>query len=278
MTKGNTNKTPLLSLWKSIVTALFLSACGTSPTGRHQLLLFPEAQVARMGETAYTQMRQKEPIVENSPLSRYVTCVANAVTAVVPAPEGGGNWEVTVFQGNDINAFALPGGKIGVYAGLLQAAQTPAQLAAVIGHEIAHVQAHHANARLSAQYATETGLALIQALGEGTAAEGRQAMALLGLGVQVGVLLPFSRSQETEADILGLRYMAQAGFDPNAAVTLWQNMARLSGPRPPALLSTHPAGEQRIRTLSENTPQVLPLYRQAQAAGRSPACRPPASN
>lgn len=254
---------------------LLLAACETTPTGRRQLQLFPGKQVAQMGEAAYSQMRKKEPVLPaNHPVSRYVECVARAVTAVVPGPEGGGSWDVTVFQGDQVNAFALPGGNIGVYAGLLKAARTPAQLAAVIGHEIAHVQAEHANARISTQYATEAGLALVQILGQGTAVENRNLMALLGLGAQVGVLLPFGRAQETEADVLGLRHMAQAGFDPSAAVDLWRNMAQLGGDGPPTFLSTHPSGEQRIETLRKHMPEALTLYQKAQAAGRTPSCRP----
>lgn len=259
-----------------LVAILLLAACETTPTGRRQLQLFPGEQVAQMGEAAYAQMRQKEPVLPQShPVSRYIQCVARAVTAVVPPPRGGGGWDVTVFQGDQVNAFALPGGNIGIYTGLLKAARTPAQLAAVIGHEIAHVQAEHANARLSTQYATEAGLVLVQILGQGTAVENRNVMALLGLGAQVGVLLPFGRAQETEADILGLRYTAEAGFDPRAAVELWQNMAQFGGDGPPTFLSTHPSGEQRIETLRRHMPDALAVYRKAKAGGRNPSCQPP---
>jgi predicted Zn-dependent protease len=254
-----------------------LVACETTPTGRRQLQLFPDEQVAQMGAAAYTQMRKQEKVVSaNEPVSRYVGCVANAVTAVVPTPKGGGTWEVTVFASDQVNAFALPGGKIGVYTGLLKAAQTPAQLAAVIGHEIAHVQAEHANARLSTQFATDAGIALVAAVTESRGGQGRTAMALLGLGAQVGILLPFSRSQESESDVLGLRYMAEAGFDPRASVELWQNMAKAGGGGAPTFLSTHPSGEQRIKDLREAMPQALETYNKARAAGRTPTCKEPA--
>lgn len=254
---------------------LMLASCATSPTGRHQLKLLPGDQVAQMGDAAYAQMRKKEPTVRDQPVSRYIECVARAVTGVVGAPEGGGDWQITVFQGDDVNAFALPGGNIGVYTGLLRAARSPDQLAAVIGHEIAHVQAEHPNARISAQYATDAGLSLIEALAGGSALESRPAMALLGLGAQVGLLLPFSRSQESEADVLGLSYVAQAGFDPRAAVELWQNMAKAGGGGGPAFLSTHPTDEKRIKTLQDNMPPALQLYQQAQASGRRPVCAAP---
>lgn len=269
---------PPARLIAALVAVLLLVACQTTPTGRRQLQLFPAEQVAQMGETAYAQVRGKEPTLpEAHPVSEYVQCVARAVTAVVPPPEGGGRWDVTVFQGDQVNAFALPGGNIGIYAGLLEAARTPAQLAAVIGHEIAHVQAQHANARLSTQFAAETGLSVIQILGQGTAVESREVMSLLGLGAQVGILLPFSRAQESEADVLGLRYTAAAGFDPRAAVTLWRNMAQVAGDGgPPVFLSTHPSGEQRIETLRDHMPEALERYRRARASGKDPSCRPPA--
>jgi predicted Zn-dependent protease len=261
-----------------LAVVLLLGACATTPTGRRQLQFFPADQVAQMGESAYGQLLKQEPTLPpEHPIGRYVQCVVDALIAVVPPPEGGGEWDVTVFAGEQVNAFALPGGNIGVYAGLLRAARAPAQLAAVIGHEIAHVQAEHANARLSTQFAADAGLQLIQVLGQGTAVESQTAMSLLGLGAQVGLLLPFSRAQESEADILGLRYMAQAGFDPRAAVTLWQNMAQVAGGQEvPTFLSTHPSGAQRIETLNREIPRALETWRRAQAEGRTPSCRPPA--
>lgn len=250
---------------------VFLSACEMTPTGRRQLQLFPSEQLSEMGQTAFAQIKKETPVLNTSqPVSRYIECVSDAVTAAVGGPVGGGKWNVSVFRGDQVNAFALPGGNIGVYTGLLKAATTPDQLAAVIGHEVAHVQAEHPNARLSAQYATDAGLSLIQVLAQGTRFEGQQVMALLGVGGQVGVMLPFSRSQESEADILGLRYMAQAGFDPRAAVTLWQNMGKVGGGGGPAFLSTHPSGEQRIEILQKNMPQAMTLYQQAQS--RRPGC------
>lgn len=254
--------------------AALLIACQTTPTGRRQLNLFPDDQVAKMGQQAFLQMKQKTPPTQGDATSRYIQCVAQAMIQVVPRPKGGGEWDVSVFADDQVNAFALPGGGIGIYTGLLKAAQNQDQLAAVIGHEIAHVQAEHANARLSTQYATEAGLSLIQAIAGGPDGVGSNAMALLGLGAQVGILLPFSRAQESEADILGLQYMARAGFDPRQAVNLWQNMAKVGGGGGPTFLSTHPSSEQRMRVLKEHTPKALEQYQQAQAQGRRPACSP----
>jgi predicted Zn-dependent protease len=259
----------------SVLGAMLLVACGTSPTGRTQLKLFPSDQVAQMGETAYAQMRKKERVESGTPAARYIDCVARAVVAVAPAPRGGGRWDVTTFESDQVNAFALPGGNIGVYTGLLKAARTPSQLAAVLGHEVAHVEAEHANARLSTQYAADAGLSIIQVLGQGTVLESQTAMAMLGLGTQVGVLLPFSRAQESEADVLGLDYMARAGFDPDEAVQLWRNMAEVGGGGGPAFLSTHPASESRIEALRKRMPKAREQYREARAHGRRPDCRAP---
>lgn len=228
-----------------------------------------------MGEAAYAQVLKQERVLRGTAQSNYIECVARAVTAVVPTPEGEGRWDVSVFEGDQVNAFALPGGNIGIYAGLLKAARTPSQLAAVIGHEIAHVEAQHANARLSAQYAADEGLSLVQALGQGTVLQSQTAMELLGLGAQVGLLLPFGRAQEREADVLGLNHMAKAGFDPGAALQLWQNMGELSGSKRPSFLSTHPSSGERIDALRGQMAEADKLYRQAVAEGRRPDCKMP---
>src|SRR5699024_9074480 len=140
-----------------------------------------------------------------------------------------------------------------------------AQLAAVIGHEIGHVLAHHSNARMSAKYATSAGMQLLGAFlgGGGSAANSKQIMALLGLGAQVGLLLPYGRGQESEADIIGLELMARAGFDPRAAVALWHNMDAAGGAAPPEWLSTHPSNASRIQHLKQYMGKAMQLYRQA---------------
>lgn len=253
---------------------LLLAACATSPTGRTQLEFFPSSQMNQMGEAAYRQIKQETPVSENADMKSYVRCVADAVAAAAPPPPGEGQWEVTVFESEQANAFALPGGYIGIYTGLLSVAENADQLAAVIGHEIGHVIAEHANARMSTQYATQAGLRLVQALtGAPASATGQQLMALMGLGAQVGIVLPFSRAQESESDILGLRYMAQAGFDPRQSIQLWQNMAQAGGSKPPEFLSTHPSEQSRIDDLKAALPEAVELYQQAKAQGRRPGCK-----
>lgn len=246
-------------------------ACTTSPTGRRQLQLFPESQMNDMGSAAFLQLQEEVTVANDPGVNRYVECVANAITAQL---KGGRSWEVRVFNDETANAFALPGGKIGVHTGLLDVAKNQDQLAAVIGHEIGHVLSEHSNERVSTSFATNAGLQVIAALmGSRGGAEQQLAMGLLGVGAQYGILLPFSRVQESEADTIGLQLMAGAGFDPRASVTLWENMSKAGGGQPPEFLSTHPSHGTRIQNLQKGMPAAMNLYQQAEAAGRKPDCQ-----
>lgn len=257
----------------SLILGAVVAACTTSPTGRSQLQFFPEEQVAEMGASAFQQLKQQTPTVEDPALQQYVACVADDVTDALGGEYAQQQWDVAVFKDESANAFALPGGKIGVHTGLLDVAETPAQLATVLAHEVGHVIAEHGNERMSTAFATQAGLQVAQAIAGAAGAERQQlAMGLLGLGAQVGVILPFSRVQESEADEIGLELMAKAGYDPRAAVELWQNMASQGGGQPPEFLSTHPAHGTRIEDLQEDMDQALALYRQARAQGRLPDC------
>lgn len=250
-----------------------LSACATSPTGRDQLILFPDDQIAQMGATAFQELKSSTPVSTSRDVTGYVACVAYALTDQLPEGAAGEQWDVAVFADEQVNAFALPGGKIGVYEGLLSVAETQDQLAAVIAHEIAHVLARHSNERISTQYATSSGLELASVLAGSNTPVKQTLFGLLGIGAQVGILLPFSRSQESEADLIGLELMARSGFDPRASVSLWENMIEASGSGPPEFLSTHPSGETRIRSLQQSMPQVLPLASRARDDGLRPDCR-----
>ncbi|WP_240776308.1 M48 family metallopeptidase [Nitrincola alkalilacustris] len=256
-----------------LLSCLLLSACATSPTGRTQLTLFSEGELAQMGSASFDQIKEEEKINTNRAVNQYVQCVSDALLAVSGTPEG---WEVVVFDAEGVNAFALPGKKIGVHTGLLKVAETPDQLAAVIGHEIGHVQARHGNERVSTAFATQAGLALIGAVVASGEEPSPALMAALGLGAQVGVMLPFSRQHELEADLIGLDLMARAGFDPQQSITLWQNMSRSGGGQSVEFLSTHPGHETRIRTLQQSMPGAMDTYNRARAAGKNPTCRPPA--
>lgn len=242
-------------------------SCATSPTGRKQLALVPEAQIEEMGKQSFAEMKQKEKVSGDAATTEYVSCVARSITSALPGKK---DWEVVLFAKPEVNAFALPGAKIGVYEGLLKAAKTPSQLAAVLGHEVAHVLASHGQERVSEQLAAQGGLGVLGAiLGAKTDKRRQILLAALGLGAQVGYLLPHSRKQESEADVLGLEYMAKAGFDPRESVELWKNMAAAGG-QPPEFMSTHPSHGTRIENLTQAIPQVMPLY---EAAKNKPDCR-----
>ena len=246
-----------------LLIAAAVAACATSPLGRRQLMLVSDDQMNEMGVAAFTDLKKKTPETKDAKQISYVSCVARAVTAVMP---GGRTWEVRVFDDKQVNAFALPGGKIGVYTGLLKVATTQDQLAAVLGHEVAHVIAGHSAERVSESMAAQLGMDVVQS------ATGVDAQ-MLGIATNVLLILPNSRTHESEADLLGLDYMAKAGFDPHQAVTLWQNMQKSGGEKPPELLSTHPSDVTRIRQLEQRLPIALPYYEQAQAQGRKPACK-----
>ncbi len=252
--------------------SLTIAACATSPTGRNQVLLFSDQQLNEMGSQAFSGMKEELKISNKPVQNRYVECVADTLTALVPQNVYSGQWEVVVFDDEQVNAFALPGGKIGVYTGLLDVAENQHQLAAVIGHEIGHVIAEHGNERMSQSTLINMGSQAVgQVLAANEVSQTGPIMAAIGLGVQVGVQLPFSRTHESEADLIGLALMAQAGFDPRQSVNLWQNMdAASTGQRPPELLSTHPAPDSRISNLQANMNSAMADY---QATSRRPDCR-----
>ncbi len=254
--------------------SLGLAACTTSPTGRSQLTLLSDEQLDQMGAQAFAQYQQELPTVGGAPL-RYVQCVTDAVVRALPPRARDQNWQVKVFASEQANAFALPGGYVGINTGLLDVARNQDQLATVIGHEIAHVLARHANERASTETATQLGLSAISSAAGLQGAGGETMMAALGMGAQYGILLPFSRSHESEADTLGLTLMADAGFDPRESVALWNNMSAAGGARPPAWLSTHPSHGQRIGGLEAGLDEAMARYEQARRAGRTPNCPRP---
>ncbi|MEO1576450.1 MAG: M48 family metallopeptidase, partial [Pseudomonadota bacterium] len=240
--------------------ALALSSCSTSPTGRAQFAFLPDSVVNQLGVDAFNDMRRSRAEVDDGFVAAYVNCVANEVVAALPDSASQADWQVVVFADDSANAFALPGNRIGVHEGMLDVAQDQHQLAAVIGHEIAHVLARHANERMSTSIATQTGLTVASGALQDSATR-PYVMAALGIGTQVGLALPYNRAREAEADIMGLEFMARAGFQPGASVVLWENMAAQSqGTRPPEFLSTHPSHSTRIAGLSHRLGEVRPLY------------------
>jgi predicted Zn-dependent protease len=250
---------------------LLVTACEESPTGRKQLTLLPDSQLAAMGAQAFTDLKQTQPIATDPSVNAFVRCVAEAVIAALPDQQQ--SWEVVVFSDPVPNAFALPGGKIGVNTGMLTVADTPAQLAAVIGHEIGHVLADHGNERLTQELAVQGGMMLVDLLSSDQTGWKHEALIkALGLGAQYGILLPYSRTHEAEADTIGLELMARAGFDPRQSVLLWQNMAKAGGAQPVEFLSTHPSHESRIENLQEQMDQALSLYHVSLNESRQPDC------
>ncbi len=247
------------------------AGCTTVPeTGRSQFLLVSAEQETAMGLSAFSQIKQEEPISTNKMAIDQVYRVGKRIAASVGRELPHAEWEFVVFESEQLNAFALPGGKVGVYTGLINLVESDDELAAVIGHEIAHVTSRHSGERVTQQMvagAAALGAEVYMASEDMDSSDRWVARTLLGVGTQVGVLLPFSRLHETEADIIGLRFAAGAGYDPRAAATFWQKMkAASSGEgRPPEFLSTHPSPDNRIERLQELAPDLMPMYREAKA-------------
>jgi predicted Zn-dependent protease len=259
----------------SVCIVFAVSACATSPEGRSQLKLLPDEQIDSMGVQSFEQIKQDTPESKNQNMRAYVQCIANAIIPQLDEDNNPAMWEVRVFADDQANAFALPGNKIGVYEGLLKYAVNQHQVATVMGHELAHVIAQHGNERVSDQLAAQAGIAIAAiALGTSDTSEDNKALILagLGLGVQYGVILPFSRTHESEADLIGLDLMASSGFNPRESVKLWQNMAKAGG-QPPEFLSTHPSSSTRINDLNARMSGALDLYNRAQANNRKPDCQ-----
>jgi predicted Zn-dependent protease len=255
-------------LLTTAIVSCLLTACATSPTGRSQFIFMPDTQVDQMGLQAFDTLKRDKKISYNAQYNQATTCIANAITQVV-----GGNWEVVVFEDSSPNAFALPGNKIGVYTGMLQLVDNQEQLAAVIGHEIGHVQAKHSNERASQEMAMSQGLNILQAMTMPTSALGQLGFGLLGVGAEYGVLKPYGRTQESEADIIGVDLMAKAGFDPQQSISLWQKMEQATqGKSPVEFMSTHPSHATRIQNLQQHMPQAMGLFQQAQSMGKQPHC------
>jgi len=231
--------------------------------------LVSEKEVLRQARVEWLSMKRHVPLEPQPKVQRYVECVANNIISVLPKEVTANiDWEVVVFDEEEINAFADPNGKIGVFNGILRVADSPDALAAVIGHEIAHATEGHVMDRARKNARQE-----IWSMFAGAAMGGRD-MWRQGLAILSG--LPYAREQETEADLVGLGYMAKAGFDPRAAVYLWKNMAAAKAAdgreRAPEFLSTHPSDSARIDNMIKSLTPALIQYNEAREAGHRPAC------
>ncbi|WP_346776923.1 M48 family metallopeptidase [Thalassotalea sp. G2M2-11] len=263
---------------KAILTSAIIAAlvaatgCTKSSTGRNQITLFSSDELNQMGVTSFEELKQKEKISTDAKTNQFVQCVASAVTQNVPKSVHSGDWEVVVFDSKQANAFALPGGKIGVYTGILSVTENQDQLAAIIGHEVAHVIEQHSNERLSSNQLTQIGAAAGSAILAAQGVENKETWMMAGLAIaKYGFLMPYSRMHESEADIVGQDLMAKSGFQPQAAIDLWHNMAKQSNGAPPEFLSTHPSNQTRINDLTQHLKQSNKLLK----SGSTPRCKKP---
>lgn len=242
------------------VLAALLVGCATAPvTGRRQLSLVSADQEMQLGLTSFEQLKKDTPISNDPAANALVQKVGKRIAAAAAKDLPNAQWEFVVFESKEANAFCLPGGKIGVYTGILPITKDESGLATVLGHEVAHAAAHHGAERMSYQMAVQGGE---QLLTTGLASSDPKVQALAtaayGAGSQVGVLLPFSRKDESEADHIGLVYMARAGYDPREALNFWGRFAAATpSPSGPAFLSTHPVTQVRIDQLKQEMPQAL---------------------
>jgi predicted Zn-dependent protease len=241
---------------------LIIIGCATAPyTGRNQFILVSEGQEASLGDEAYRHTLRDSVVTHDTNAERIVRRVGEKIAAVANKPAY--KWEFTIINDPEtVNAFALPGGKVAVYTGIFGSARDEAGLAVVMGHEVAHALARHPAERMSQGMLLQLGgVGLGVALGRNPALA-NQVLQAYGIGTGVGVALPFGRSQETEADHIGLILMAKAGYDPRVALDLWERMEKKEGGKgaPPEFLSTHPGYETRIEQLRSFLPQALSYY------------------
>jgi predicted Zn-dependent protease len=237
--------------------ALLVSACVS------------QREIEIEADQQFESMRSQTMIETDWKKRSYITCVALAIIDELDEPYASMEWEIEIFDSEAVNAFAMPGGKIGVFTGILQVAENQDQLGAVLGHEVAHVTEQHSLERANREAGTRVGtMAGGAILGGGSIGD------LVQVAAQYGLSLPYGRKQESEADTVGLVFSADAGFDPRQSVKLWKNMAENNQDAPPEFLSTHPSSETRIDDLIGELPQALVLYNAAKAGGKNPQCNP----
>lgn len=252
--------------------ATAIVACSSVPeTGRSRLSLLPETELVAMAAPEFDNLKSNTPVYKGDDLNGQLQRVGRRIVkaaisrgtsdALPPLEE----WEFVVFDDPQLNAFAMPGGKVGFYKGIWSVFESDDDLAVVVGHEVAHVAAQHGNERISQQLGISLlGVGLQIGVGASDLSEENKDLIMggFGLGTQYGVLLPFSRQHESEADEIGLIYMAEAGYDPRSSIGVWERMKASSGGSVPEFLSTHPSEETRIQRLTELMPRVLPIYEQ----------------
>jgi len=251
-----------------IALGALIVACATVPeTGRRQLRLVGSSEVMQLSLSEFEKLKQSTPISRDPEQNALVQRVGRRIAAVAPLPNA--QWEFVLFDKPDVmNAFCLPGGKVGVYSGIFKVTQNEAGLATVLGHEVAHAVARHGEERMSEGLLLQLGGVALAALTQSRPEAAQQLVQMAyGVGANVAVMLPHSRKQELEADHIGLLYMARAGHDPHEAVAFWQRFSAYNKQRgggdPPAFLRTHPLDEERIAHLQELMPQAVAEYQRA---------------
>ena len=256
----------VFALGPSSLILLILIACTTAPiTGRRQLSLVSEGQQVQLGVTAFEEIKKETPISRDPELNALVQRVGKKIAAAASEDLPNAEWEFVVFDSKEANAFCLPGGKVGVYTGILPITKDEAGLATVIGHEVAHATAQHGAERMSHALAAETGGAMLGVALSATDPRVQQLVSMAYPAVaQFGVIMPYGRKQESEADQIGLHYMARAGYDPAEAVNFWTRFSdfnRQTGAKSgPAFLRTHPVDEVRIRNIKQWLPEAKAEY------------------
>lgn len=256
-----------------VATLMLFAGCSSVPvTGRKQLSLVSNQEVLTLSLQQYDEFIKSAPVSTDKTNTALVQKVGRAIASAVESyltnngyadEVASYSWEFNLVKSDEVNAFCMPGGKIVVYEGILPYTQNETGLAVVLGHEVAHAVAKHANERMSNQMATQYGTTAIGAALGGTSAATQQiAAAALGLGAQYGILLPYSRKQELEADKLGLIFMAMAGYDPSQAAAFWQRMSQQGGSTP-EFMSTHPSDNTRIQQIQKDLPEALKYYKGA---------------
>ncbi len=256
----------------SIALAVLLSftACVTTPeTGRRAFVMTSEGEEAQLGLQAFQEVKTKERVSTNPKWNAVLQRVGQRIAAAANKPSF--QWEFVLLESKQVNAFCLPGGKVAFYTGIMPIALNEAGMAAIMGHEVAHATARHGGQRMTQAFGMQLGLSGLSAvLGGGSSTEKNLLMAALGVGANVGVALPFSRSNEAEADEIGMIYMARAGYDPHEAPQLWDRMSKLGGGGP-TILSDHPSSPSRKAALEGQLPRALPIYNQSARYGSGEA-------